>query len=170
MTTRIPAKCGTDSGYYRHRRTLKEEPCDACKAAHAAAIRPVGAKRWSPAKCGTDSGYFRHLRTLKNEPCDACRAAHLKAYYGGRKPKPKRTCTRCGGEVRRADQEKCYGCREIETAELKAQRLAQRDRERERLASAEKAADDDRAHEPRWVRRGLVWYAVKPTRQEEEAA
>lgn len=28
------AKCGTDSGYYRHRRTLGEDACTACKAAH----------------------------------------------------------------------------------------------------------------------------------------
>lgn len=31
------ALCGTDSGYYRHRRE-RETPCDACKAAHAAAF------------------------------------------------------------------------------------------------------------------------------------
>lgn len=28
------AECGTDSGYYRHRKTLKEPACDACKLAH----------------------------------------------------------------------------------------------------------------------------------------
>jgi hypothetical protein len=28
------AECGTDGGYYRHRRTLGEEACDACKLAH----------------------------------------------------------------------------------------------------------------------------------------
>lgn len=33
------AKCGTDGGYYRHRRTLKEAPCDACRAAHSKATR-----------------------------------------------------------------------------------------------------------------------------------
>lgn len=31
------AKCGTDGGYYRHRRSLREDPCDDCRAAHAAA-------------------------------------------------------------------------------------------------------------------------------------
>ena len=31
------AQCGTDSGYYRHRRTLHEPACDACRMAHAAA-------------------------------------------------------------------------------------------------------------------------------------
>lgn len=30
----VPAKCGTDSGYFRHRR-LQEEPCAPCKAAHS---------------------------------------------------------------------------------------------------------------------------------------
>lgn len=28
------AKCGTDGGYYRHRRTLREDACDPCKKAH----------------------------------------------------------------------------------------------------------------------------------------
>jgi hypothetical protein len=28
------AVCGTDTGYYRHRRTLQEPACDACKLAH----------------------------------------------------------------------------------------------------------------------------------------
>lgn len=32
---RRPAACGTDSGYFRHRRS-DEEACDPCKAAHAA--------------------------------------------------------------------------------------------------------------------------------------
>lgn len=31
------AKCGTDSGYYRHRRTLGEPACDDCKHAHSQA-------------------------------------------------------------------------------------------------------------------------------------
>jgi len=34
-TERPPAECGTDSGYYRHRRR-NEDACDACKAAHTA--------------------------------------------------------------------------------------------------------------------------------------
>jgi hypothetical protein len=40
MLAKIPAprrqaaECGTDGGYYRHRRTLGEEACDACKLAH----------------------------------------------------------------------------------------------------------------------------------------
>lgn len=31
------AECGTDSGYYRHRRTLGEDACDECKHAHTKA-------------------------------------------------------------------------------------------------------------------------------------
>jgi hypothetical protein len=31
------AKCGTDSGYYHHRRSLKEDACDRCKLAHRVA-------------------------------------------------------------------------------------------------------------------------------------
>lgn len=31
--------CGTDSGYYRHRRKFKERACDACKLAHRVAER-----------------------------------------------------------------------------------------------------------------------------------
>lgn len=35
---RPAAKCGTDGGYYRHRRR-KEPACDECKAAHSVATR-----------------------------------------------------------------------------------------------------------------------------------
>lgn len=31
------AVCGTDGGYYRHRRTLEEPACGACKRAHSRA-------------------------------------------------------------------------------------------------------------------------------------
>lgn len=34
---RRTAECGTEGGYYRHRRTLKEPACDACKLAHRVA-------------------------------------------------------------------------------------------------------------------------------------
>jgi len=34
---RRKALCGTDGGYYRHRRTLKEAACEACKLAHRVA-------------------------------------------------------------------------------------------------------------------------------------
>lgn len=36
---RQTALCGTDGGYYRHRRTLKERACEACKLAHRVAER-----------------------------------------------------------------------------------------------------------------------------------
>lgn len=34
-----PAQCGTDAGYYRHRRKFREDACDDCKAAHNKAER-----------------------------------------------------------------------------------------------------------------------------------
>ncbi len=39
-----PAKCGTTSGYRRHRR-LGEPACDACRAAHARYYRESGYAR-----------------------------------------------------------------------------------------------------------------------------
>lgn len=39
------AECGTDSGYYRHIRTLKEEACMACKGAHTTAENARSANR-----------------------------------------------------------------------------------------------------------------------------
>lgn len=36
---RRKAECGTDSGYHHHRRQRKEEACEACRLAHAAAER-----------------------------------------------------------------------------------------------------------------------------------
>lgn len=44
--SRAVAKCGTDGGYFRHRRVLKNEPCADCRAAHAAAtLRKKGGRR-----------------------------------------------------------------------------------------------------------------------------
>ena len=39
ITDAHPAKCGTDAGYYRHRRKLREDACSDCKAAHTSAER-----------------------------------------------------------------------------------------------------------------------------------
>lgn len=36
---RNDAKCGTDSGYYRHRRKFNEAACEPCKLAHRVAER-----------------------------------------------------------------------------------------------------------------------------------
>lgn len=38
------AKCGTDSGYYRHHRTDKTPPCNPCREAHNLAERRRVAK------------------------------------------------------------------------------------------------------------------------------
>jgi hypothetical protein len=37
ISRRRDALCGTDGGYYRHRRKHKERACDACKLAHRVA-------------------------------------------------------------------------------------------------------------------------------------
>lgn len=42
-----PARCGTDSGYYRHRRTLGEPACDDCTAVHRDATRARDQRRRS---------------------------------------------------------------------------------------------------------------------------
>lgn len=42
------AACGTDGGYYRHRRTLKEPACTDCKAAHRVAEAARQARRTNP--------------------------------------------------------------------------------------------------------------------------
>ena len=39
------AECGTDGGYYRHRRTLGEDACEACKLAHRVAESERRARR-----------------------------------------------------------------------------------------------------------------------------
>lgn len=39
------AQCGTDGGYYRHRRTLGETACRPCRDAHAAAERDRAGRR-----------------------------------------------------------------------------------------------------------------------------
>lgn len=81
--------CGTDAGYFRHRR-LPEKACDPCRSAHNAAmlakaaerkrerLERLGAVERVPATdtgaCGTSAGYQRH-RVRHEEPCGPCRAA-----------------------------------------------------------------------------------------------
>lgn len=40
-----PARCGTDAGYYRHRKVLGEPACDSCKAAHSEVTAARARKR-----------------------------------------------------------------------------------------------------------------------------
>jgi len=65
-TRRQPAKCGTDGGYYRHRRITNTEPCDACKRAHADWKRQRASNPFGRCPCGTA------LRT-EGEYCSKCR-------------------------------------------------------------------------------------------------
>lgn len=45
ISRRGEALCGTDSGYYKHRRKHKETACEACKLAHRVAERTRRDKR-----------------------------------------------------------------------------------------------------------------------------
>jgi len=49
--SRPVAKCGTDAGYYRHRRVMKEDPCPECKAAHSLKTRRPRRPKRVPKKC-----------------------------------------------------------------------------------------------------------------------
>ncbi|NUS86349.1 MAG: WhiB family transcriptional regulator [Streptomyces sp.] len=75
---RPPAKCGTRSGYQKHRKD-NTEPCEDCRWANTAyhQRRSVGPPKVSrqPAPCGTRGGYRRH-RSNGEAACDACRQAN----------------------------------------------------------------------------------------------
>lgn len=77
MTSREPARCGTDSGYDRHKRN-GTRPCVACCDAHAAYQREWAARPRHAATprrpCGTVAAYQRH-RNHGERPCGACREA-----------------------------------------------------------------------------------------------
>lgn len=65
------AKCGTASGYQRHRldHTVPCEDCTAAVRDYARARK--GYKARKPVQCGTTSGYVRHL-SRKEIACEAC--------------------------------------------------------------------------------------------------
>jgi len=67
-----PARCGTESGYQRHRRILKEPACPACLAAHSAAER---ARRTYQAARYCDCG--RQIRT-DHTTCSLCRRSRAR--------------------------------------------------------------------------------------------
>ena len=78
-SSREPAKCATASGYARHRKVLKDEPCQPCKDAAAEYQRNYnrekrGAKPRTFQPCGTNAAYQRHLK-LGEIPCDPCTEA-----------------------------------------------------------------------------------------------
>jgi hypothetical protein len=71
---RAPARCGTNSGYFRHRR-LDEPICQPCRDAHNSyrvSIRPKNPRPLAP--CGTVSAYARH-RKRGEQPCQPCKDA-----------------------------------------------------------------------------------------------
>lgn len=89
-----PARCGTDSGYQRHKRH-KEPPCPACKTAHAAARYSRRAKRSKKVAWGNEGPCRRSGCMAPAVELGLC-AGHLLAYRallpvltGGRPPGPK---------------------------------------------------------------------------------
>lgn len=64
-----PARCGTDSGYYRHR-YLGEPACDACKTGHADHERLAAARR-------------RLARENVEKPCGQRDSGETRAYNKG---------------------------------------------------------------------------------------
>ncbi len=65
------AECGTDSGYYRHTRTLGEKACEACFTAHQEANRKRDRSkraRKKRCKCG------RRIQSVNYSVCRSCRA------------------------------------------------------------------------------------------------
>lgn len=85
---------GTHAGYVREFNRGKQ-PCDACKAGHAAYMRRLraagrtgtGKPKAKVAACGTPSGYHRHRR-LGEQPCDACRSASRESARQWREQNP----------------------------------------------------------------------------------
>ena len=78
------AKCGTESGFSKHRRDGTEicRPCrdaanDANRRRRSGSFERL---RMAPALCGTAGGYRRHLRSRPpTDPCVACKAGHALA-------------------------------------------------------------------------------------------
>jgi hypothetical protein len=87
------AKCGTKGGFNRHRRTLGEEPCAACREAENAARRRLRADGPAPKKYCTECQ--REVRT-EHAKCAECRILE------GRVP-----CRLCGKYTR---NEFCSAC------------------------------------------------------------
>jgi len=76
VTVVRPARCGTDTGYQRHRRQ-HTRPCPACCEAHAAYQRLWRARSRRPRvlePCGTVAAWRRHHRNGERA-CAACREA-----------------------------------------------------------------------------------------------
>lgn len=65
--------CGTDSGYYHHRRKLLESACDDCKHAHAVAERLRAHRHPKTPKTLCECG--RRMLNISFDTCSHCRKA-----------------------------------------------------------------------------------------------
>lgn len=89
---RPEARCGTDAGYYRHRRKHNEKPCAECRAAHSIATRRAK-KEPRPKKvcaCGKGMHWSREMCTACTQKA-AWAAKQMSAYtYTDDEHDPKR--------------------------------------------------------------------------------
>jgi len=94
MMARELKPCGTNAAYARHVEA-GEQPCEACKEAHAAynraRYRVMSGPAYYPAArrtgCGSPNGYQRHRRRREDvcPECQAARAEYQRAWRAGRK-------------------------------------------------------------------------------------
>lgn len=89
---RPPAKCGTDAGYYRHRRILKEDPCDECKEAHRVAGQRPQYRRPAPDRPAVTKPRCVCGRVMlpSSEVCCMCNKERKKRSYYDPTDDPKR--------------------------------------------------------------------------------
>jgi hypothetical protein len=169
------AEHGTDGGYFHHLRVTHDEPCEACKAAHAAVNRGYAIQRVPCPDCGraksrnakrcrecagiaqalaagkriaehgTDSGYYRHQRH-KEPACEPCLAAHREANRKyGRAPVTKPAAPRTPPNT-------CSDCGKPAWGQQCRSCAMVRRNARER--------EEELAFTGRWVKRGGVWRAA----------
>lgn len=89
---RPEAKCGTDAGYYRHRRKNNEKPCADCRTAHSIATRRAKKDPRPRAVCACGRGMHRTRETCSLCAQKAAWAARETAVYTytDDEPDPKR--------------------------------------------------------------------------------
>lgn len=103
--TRAPyggARCGTRSGYERHR-NRREEPCDQCRAANTEYKRrrkaaPKDPTAMPPINHGTEPGYRQH-EYRGERPCEECRQAYRAVRTPYQRELRRRQRARRGGEA-----------------------------------------------------------------------
>lgn len=87
---RPPAKCGTDAGYYRHRRILKEDACDECKLAHRVAGKRPQYRRPDKPAANKPTCACGRVMLASSEVCGLCNKKRQRESYYDPADDPKR--------------------------------------------------------------------------------